>query len=204
MAKKATRKKTPPKTASSRRSGPPAKDVSHIIEPLRSLAVPLEGLVLDPRNARKHDDRNIEEIAKSIDRYGQRTPIVVNSNGNVILKGNGTVQALRHRGHKYAAAVPVKDNPSTATGYAVSDNRTAELATWDTDVLPQLLVELAGEGITNVDIGFTDDELTEIVSEAMGGMTSEELSPVNEDSQGRLDQTQPKKPTTCPECGHEF
>lgn len=116
--------------------------LDHIAEPLRSLAVPLADLVLDPANARKHDDANLEAIRGSLRAFGQRTPLVVNRRTGVIIKGNGTTTAARSLGWTHLAAVYVDDDQATQTAYAVADNRSAELATWDDDVLSKLLADL--------------------------------------------------------------
>ena len=102
---------------------------------LRPLAEPIEGLVPDPQNARTHDDPNVASIAASLKRYGQRTPLVVNRTGRVVEKGNATLEAAKRLGWTELAVVWVKDDATTATGYALADNRTGELAGWDDALL---------------------------------------------------------------------
>jgi len=114
-------------------------DLSYIIEGLRPLAVPIDSVVVDPANAMGHPDENREAIQGSLAKYGQRKPIVVNVNGNVIEAGNGTWQAAKALGWAHIAAVFVDDDPTTATGYAIADNRTAQLAAWDWEVLAETL-----------------------------------------------------------------
>ena len=67
-------------------------DLSYIHPDLRALAVPLDTLTPDPRNARKHSATNLEAIRVSLVRWGMREPIVVQrgSNGSMII-GNGWV-----------------------------------------------------------------------------------------------------------------
>jgi ParB-like chromosome segregation protein Spo0J len=55
----------------------------------------LSDLTTDPENARKHDKRNLDAIAASLEKFGQRKPIVVMPTG-VILAGNGTGQRLNN------------------------------------------------------------------------------------------------------------
>lgn len=117
-------------------------NLDHIAEPLRSLAVPVADLVLDPANARKHDDANLEAIRGSLRAFGQRTPLVVNRRTGIIIKGNGTTTAARSLGWTHLAAVYVDDDQATQTAYAVADNRSAELAAWDDEVLGKLLADL--------------------------------------------------------------
>jgi len=120
---------------------PAAKDVAHIAADLRPLAVPMDGLVLDPKNARTHDPRNVEGIAASLRKFGQLKPIVVHRTTGVVEAGNGTFLAAEKLGWKYLAAVRVEHDPASAAGFAIADNRTAELAGWDDAVLADLWEE---------------------------------------------------------------
>lgn len=116
-------------------SVPVATDLSHIVEKLRPLAVSMEQLVPDPQNARKHNARNLKIIRGSLRRYGQRIPIVINRRTNIIEKGNGTYEAAKLEGWGHIAAVDVDDDPVTAAGFSLTDNRSAELAEWDYEVM---------------------------------------------------------------------
>jgi DNA modification methylase len=117
-------------------------DLSHIAEQLRPLAVPCAELVLDPANARRHPELNIEAIKGSLRVYGQRKPVVVNRRTGTIEAGNGTLEAALALGWSHLAAVYVDDDPMTAAGFSIADNRTAELAEWDRAALDKLLGEI--------------------------------------------------------------
>jgi hypothetical protein len=110
-------------------------DLSYIIEDLRPLAVPIDDVQPDPENAMGHEDEDIEEIQRSLELYGQRKPIVVNESNKLIEAGNGTWEAAKRAGWTHIAAVFVQDDDRTATGYAIADNRTAQLSGWLYDVL---------------------------------------------------------------------
>jgi DNA modification methylase len=100
-------------------------------------------LLLDPNNARKHSERNLKAITASLDKFGQRKPIVVAADGTV-LAGNGTVLAATQLGWTTVDAVvaPADWDETMLKAYALADNRTAELAEWDEDVLEKQLEEL--------------------------------------------------------------
>jgi DNA modification methylase len=117
-------------------------DLSHIAEQLRPLAVTTDKLVLDPANARKHPEENIEAIKGSLAIYGQRKPIVVNQRTGAVEAGNGTLEAARALSWSHIAVVYVDDDPNTAAGFSIADNRTAELAKWDQEVLEKIISEL--------------------------------------------------------------
>src|SRR5260370_39577020 len=119
-----------------------APDLSHIAEPLRPLAVPCADLLLDPANARKHPEPNLEAIKGSLRVYNQRKPVVVNRRTGTIEAGNGTLQAALALGWSHLAVVYVDDDPMTAAGFSIADNRTAELAEWDREALDKLLSEI--------------------------------------------------------------
>jgi hypothetical protein len=115
-----------------------------IVDELKPLAIPIDSIQLDPRNARKHPEANIEAIKRSLQAYGQRKPIVVNSETGYIEAGNGMWQAAKELGWKKIAAIRVKDDPSMATGYALMDNQSALLAEWDFPMLKDLRKYLPG------------------------------------------------------------
>jgi DNA modification methylase len=136
--------------------------MQHIAEPLRPLAVPMADLNPDAANARTHDQRNIDAIARSLARWGQRQPIVVQKDGMIIRAGNGRYEAAKSLGWSHMAALIVDENSADATAYAIADNRTAELAEWDDESLAGLLQSLDAEDMA--DAGFTDDDLAEILA----------------------------------------
>ena len=121
----------------------------------------VEELRPDPDNARVHSERNINAIAKSLDRFGQRKPIVVA--GDVIVAGNGTYAAARRLGWTQIACVSFpEEQAEQARLYAIADNRTAELSLWDNRRLKAQL-DLIGDGLAAV-AGFTWEEIDDLVS----------------------------------------
>ena len=67
--------------------------------------VRLEAITPDPRNARRHDERNLAEIRRSLERFGQYRPFVVQRQGMIIRVGNGMYQVMRDLGWTEALAV---------------------------------------------------------------------------------------------------
>ena len=111
--------------------------MERIIDDLSSLATPMDTLLLDPANARTGHD--IDAICASLTKFGQRTPLVVNKNTNIILKGNGTYKAAKQLGWDKIAASYVNDDNLTATQYSIADNRTGDLSVFDDATLKDLL-----------------------------------------------------------------
>jgi site-specific DNA-methyltransferase (adenine-specific) len=122
---------------------------------LRIELITLSSLRLDPNNARRHDKKNLEAIKGSLSLFGQRKPIVI-SGDNTIVAGNGTVEAARELGWTeiYVARIPHDWTPEQIKAYALADNRTAELAEWDSKILADQLLELDAEGWDVAEFGF--------------------------------------------------
>lgn len=114
--------------------------------------VAVETLQVDQRNARRHGMRNLEAVKESLRRFGQQRPIVVDAAG-VVLAGNATLLAARELGWTAIDIMRTTLKGKAATEYAVADNRTAELAEWDTAVLDELAKEV------DLSAFFTDGEL---------------------------------------------
>lgn len=149
-------------------------------------------LSADPANARKHSERNLDAIKASLTRFGQQKPIVIDSSG-VVRAGNGTLAAAKALGWAEIDVVVSNLQGAEAMAYAIADNRTAELAEWDDDVLAATLQSLADEDpALLVDAGFTADELKVLAMD---------FQPDPSGGAARLDQ---KKHVQCPECGHDF
>jgi ParB-like chromosome segregation protein Spo0J len=127
--------------------------------------IKISELSCDPANARKHPERNIETIVASLKRFGQQKPIVIDSS-NVVRAGNGTLEAARSMGWTEIDCVRTALKGSDAIAYAIADNRTAELAEWDDDVLAASLNGLLADDPDLLNAaGFSDEELGTLLGE---------------------------------------
>ena len=124
--------------------------------------VEIAALNTDDRNARVHGEKNIKETMRSLQEFGQHAPLVVQRSTGKVLVGNGRLEAMRRLGWTQAAVFYVDDDNKTALRRALADNRTAELAEWDDDLLKDLIAELGKDviGWDEIDLGkmFDDDE----------------------------------------------
>lgn len=122
--------------------------------------VAIADLISDPNNARKHDERNLDAIVGSLKKFGQRKPIVV-STDNVIVAGNGTVESAKRLGWEKIEVVRVPNDwtADDIKAFALADNRTAELATWNQEVLTAQLRELEFAGVEVAEFGFEPVEI---------------------------------------------
>lgn len=145
----------------------------NIIPPLLPLAVSVDSLAPDPKNARKHNARNLKAIEYSLATYGQRKPVVVNRRTGQLEAGHGTLEAARALGWDQIAAVMVDDDAKTAVGYGIADNRSAELGQWDFEVLGDLMRGEVADIIP--DLGWLDYEASPILA---AEWRPEELTPL--------------------------
>lgn len=122
----------------------------------------IRDLTFDPRNPRQHTPRNIGMIADVLQTIGPARSIVIDEK-NEIIAGNGVIEAAAQAGITHVRvydrdtgelgpAAP-EGEPSIlavrVTGltdaqkreYAVADNRTGDLSSWDTEVLAELMDE---------------------------------------------------------------
>lgn len=148
------------KTAEKIDGGQP-RDLPNIAAQLRTLAVPVESLRLDERNARKHSEENLRAIVFSLSRYGQQKPIVVDRDG-VVIAGNGTLAAARSLGWSWIAASRTDLAGEEAKAFAIADNRTAELAEWENETLATILAELPKD--TMEGIGFSEKDFAQLLA----------------------------------------
>lgn len=133
-----------------------------ILPSLVPLAVDIAILLPDPANARLHNERNIREVMASYEEHGQRKAIVVQKrpNGELIIRaGNGQAEAAKRLGWTHIAAVIVEEGDHAAKKFALRDNRTAELAEWDYEVLAREEALFAKENDSLVNVGWNEAEV---------------------------------------------
>jgi ParB-like chromosome segregation protein Spo0J len=118
-------------------------------------------LSLDPSNARKHSQRNLDAIKASLRKFGQQKPIVVDAKG-IVLAGNGTLTAAKELGWTDIEATRTTLQGVEATAFAIADNRSAELAEWE-DSLADVLKSLAKADIDLAQLGFNNSDLDELL-----------------------------------------
>ena len=104
--------------------------------------VKLSELKHDKKNARRHDERNVEEIKRSLQEFGQHRPFVVQRGTNKVIVGNGMLDAMLALGMTEGDAYFVDDDEETSIRRSLADNRTGELAAWDMAVLKDLFEDM--------------------------------------------------------------
>jgi DNA modification methylase len=126
---------------------------------------PVDRLVPYERNARTHSPEQVAQIAASIAEFGFTNPILVASDAGIIA-GHGRLEAAKQLG---LAEVPVVvlDHLSDAQrrAYVLADNQLALNAGWDADLLRVELQELEAQEFDLSLLGFSEDELSELLPE---------------------------------------
>lgn len=148
------------------------------------------------RNPRKNDDA-VDSVANSIESFGFRVPIVIDTN-NIIVAGHTRYKAAKKLGLKTVPIIVADDlTEEQITAFRLVDNKTQELSSWDFSKLVEELTALVDDfdmslfgfapiGNENDDIKAAEQNLDE----------GEELS---------LDDFENEQFTcTCPSCGFKF
>jgi DNA modification methylase len=112
------------------------------------------------KNARKHEAADVAAIAESIKAFGFRDPVGVWGPQNVIVEGHGRVLAAKQLGITEVPCIRLDDlTDEQRRAYALAHNRTAELSTWDAEVLPLELEDCPSYDMT--DFGFDLDNVAD-------------------------------------------
>ena len=131
----------------------------------------LSDLKPDQNNARKHNPRNIGMVANSLREVGAARSGVIDEDGN-ILAGNGTYEALSEAGIEKVKIIQADGNEWVVVQrkglsekqklkLALYDNRSAELAEWDKEVLADIDPEI-------MESMFSTDELEDLLDNVGG------------------------------------
>ena len=118
--------------------------------------IPIGEIVPYARNAKKHDKRQIDNVAESIRQYGFVQPVVIDRDG-VIVIGHCRVLAAKKLGMETVPCVCVDDlTPEQVNALRIVDNKSNE-SEWDFDFLADELAELDLSGF-DFDFGVSLDE----------------------------------------------
>ncbi len=102
----------------------------------------IDELKLNSRNPRKNDNA-IDAVAKSIEKYGFKNPLIIDDNG-VVYCGNTRLKAARKLGVEEVPCIIANDlTKEQIREYALLDNKTNEIAEWDLELLEEELKELS-------------------------------------------------------------
>lgn len=153
--------------------------------------VKIDDLKPHPKNARQGD---VGAISESLRENGQYRPLVVQKGTNLILAGNHTFKAAKLLGWSTIEVGFIDCDDDRALRILLADNRANDLATYDSNVLKEILEELAASPLELTGTLFDGDVLDEIISDIDADIT-DAFPSVDTDLE-----TEHK----CPKCGYEW
>jgi len=138
---------------------------------------PIDKPVPYARNARVCPESAIAKVAGSLTEFGWRQPIVVDGDG-VIIAGHTRLLAAQRLGLEQVPVHIATDlTPQQVKAYRLMDNRSAQESSWDMDLLPLELADLAEFEFDLALTGFEPDELAAILAEETEGLTDPDAVP---------------------------
>ena len=130
------------------------------------------------RNSRTHSDEQVAQIAASIKEWGFTTPILIDTDGEIIA-GHGRLLAAQRLGLEEVPTMTAKGwSEAQKRAYVIADNKLALNAGWNDEMLK---IELDGLKELDFDldlVGFSDEELAKLLQEPeKEGLTDEDDVP---------------------------
>src|SRR5271168_4507058 len=99
----------------------------------------ISDLIPDPRNARTHPKRQIDQLKASIQQFGFTNPILTDPEGHIIA-GHGRLQAARAIGFSEVPTIALTGlSDAQKRALRIADNKIALNAGWDLEILQQEL-----------------------------------------------------------------
>jgi hypothetical protein len=148
---------------------PNGTDLSHIVEPLRVFAVPIDTLNLDQANPNTHGDDQIEAIMATLVELGQDELLIFRPDGRVITHGNGRLIAARRlveegdARFKYMAAFAIEEDDASAAMRGVAHNALPRRSTFDHDVLAKITTAIVAAKRNVKATGLDDDAVQRLL-----------------------------------------
>jgi len=119
-----------------------------------------------PRNARTHSRKQVKQIAAAIGEFGFTNPVLIDESDQIIA-GHGRVQAAKLMGLAEVPTVQIAYLSATQKrAYILADNRLAEKAGWDHEILAVELQGLLADGFEVVLTGFEAPDIDVILDAA--------------------------------------
>lgn len=124
--------------------------------------VPVDTLTEFPGNPRRGD---VDAVARSLERFDQYRPIVVNARTKQILAGNHTWKAARQLGWTTIAVQWVDADEAEAKAIVLADNRTSDLGAYDDEDLAAMLASVAAaDAELLAATSYTDEDLAQLLA----------------------------------------
>jgi hypothetical protein len=124
--------------------------------------LPIDQLKPNPKNPRTHTNHQIWQIAESIRHFGFNNPIILDSE-DVIVAGCGRFEAAKRLGMTHVPTIRLDElTKEQIRAYIIADNKLAENAGWDLEILAIELQSLLELKLPDFDVTVTGFEVPEI------------------------------------------
>ena len=96
---------------------------------------PIDSITAYAGNARRHPEKQLARLMRSIQEFGFAAPILVDRNGQIVC-GHGRVEAAARLGLREVPTIAATDwSPAQVQAFRLLDNRLSELGEWDDEIL---------------------------------------------------------------------
>ncbi|MBB5220350.1 DNA modification methylase [Amaricoccus macauensis] len=124
---------------------------------------PVDALIPYARNARTHSEAQVALIAGSIREFGFTNPVLVDGESGIIA-GHGRLLAARQLGLRQVPVIELAHlTPAQKRALVLADNKLAERAGWDEQLLALEAGELAELGVDLSTLGFEAGEIDDLL-----------------------------------------
>ena len=124
----------------------------------------IDKLIPYARNARTHSDEQVSQIAAGIKEWGWTTPVLVDEQGGIIAGHGRTLAAQKLEITEVPVMVAKGWSDAKKRAYIIADNKLAQNADWDNEMLALELGELGDLGFDLDLTGFAADEIADLLS----------------------------------------
>jgi DNA modification methylase len=145
--------------------------------------LPIDAVKEYDRNPRTINDAAIDAVAKSIQAFGFKVPILIDADG-IIIAGHTRLRAARKLGLTEVPTIRAADlTPDQVKALRIADNKVASLTAWDMELLPIELADLQGVNFDLAVLGFSAEDLAAIMAPAgNNGLTDPDDVPAPPDA----------------------
>ena len=156
----------------------------------------IDELKITDKNVRKHPQKQIEELKRSLDSFGQYRPLVIASDGEILV-GNGLYEALKLRGDDTVDCIVLPENTSAdqKRKLMLADNKIFTLGFDDVNNIDEIMKELSDFDIA----GFDEEVLSQLYADmedlsenmneisGMGTVSPEKINEIKNVEQNRIE-----------------
>jgi hypothetical protein len=139
----------------------------------------VDKLIPYKKNTRTHSEKQIDQIVESIKQFGFTNPLLIDKD-NIVYAGNGRLRAAIKMGLTELPCLVMDNlNNEQKKALSIADNKIAENAEWDWEMLAVEMTELKDKGFDIGVLAFNHDELKEIFEDEDDAAAGENLQLAN-------------------------